>query len=1634
MGLWKVQFKALLKRNYLIKRRYISGVVWEFLLPVLFLVMFGLINLGSPKQKSPNIEWDADPIDRPTNGSIELLAAPNTSDSRQIADGVCKELNCTYTMFTDAEAAKDSYLSNISNTKFGLIFDGQDSSYTIRLTKDIVRLDLFSYDVADCSYDDICPSRQYITSGMAALQAAVDHEIVKLKNASAISPQLQGQLMPEYRRDAVRLNQTLRFMLPFYMIYAMGFVGMFLTYSAVDDKVKNRRDHLTMMGMAPSAYWAAGCVVNLPLSFVICCAGVLILALFNFFSTSLAYVYFFFALLIYAMNSILIGICWSAVLPKTEYIFVTIFGTVALGAIGLVNMIWTDYLTDPWQPQSPLVIGGIICLIPPAGFASILERMFVLSYRYEGGLVAGSFTAGNLSLVVMLVILIVDIFLLAAFAMWLEGILPNSLGGKLPLCFCFDRKYWKPEPVDPEVVRSYELNVELDEDADVEPVPRSMASKAAVRLFNMKKEFVQSNGCSGTERVQAVQGVTLDIYEGQITALLGHNGAGKTTLINMMTGIMPVTSGSATLYGYDVSNGVDLQAIRGMIGICPQKDVIVERLTVREHLELYAHLKGVPEKEVADKIRKTVADCDLVEQIDTRAEKLSGGQKRKLNVGMALIGNPKILFLDEPTAGMDPYSRRHLWSLLKNSREGRVILLTTHFMDEADVLADRKAVISKGRLQCAGSSLYMKNKFGVGYQLTLLVEDARKQEVLGSLIAEVIEDSTHKRTFGKEITYNLPIQQSAKFSDLFMALESHKEELSVTSYSIAMITLEEVFLKLGEQAEEEERLDKENLQGRQIKNATSVHPEVEERFQASEEDNPINMERTNVATNRRRLWHMVRLRLKMIPREGFLIVSLILYLIALAAGVVLIVVSTDGISQASPPKNVTLDVINSTTSSYDDKFAASDVVYSNKSSANIDGLLDPIRTAVSPPYFLSDYNGDYSKTYPPVAPFGYDINTFSTAINTTLSEWPSAEGIVYAFNTGSFAGMSFVFAVYVGSSFYTVYIVGEREKKLKPLLRTAGVTVNTYFGTYAILYLILLGPPLLIAAIVIIAFQVPGFQAPLAAILLILHILIQLIVIILLSFCWSYVFDKPQTAGNVSNINIWLTLLFFTPVTILINIPSTVQIAKLLHHVFCIIIPYYSFPGGLLMFLETHRSYLLEVNDLSATVPSIAYIEPKNGILSALIGGLIWIFLLFVFLRIGEIKVTEGQISDVFKCFANNLSRYNPMAHNVDVISEEDNDVAVEREKVHQIWQDTSQDVVMKASRLRKEFVRGKQKSDKVAVRNMTFHVEEGEVFGLLGPNGAGKTTVLNMIIAEHAPTAGQVMVDNIEVHSALSEAFEIIGYCPQFDALWPDVTPNELMIFIGISSGLSESQAKAAANYYIKMLKIEEHRDKFTKNLSGGTQRKVSFALALLGWPRLVLLDEPSTGLDPSSKRFLWDTIRSSFNGHSRSAILTTHYMEEADALCTRIGIMVNGALECLGSAQHLKDKFGDGYHLEVKLQDSADSQGDMDRLKAFVEQTFHESVVIEEFADRIQYAMPAKVVSSPGQVFGPIEENKESLKIEEYSFSQSTLEQVFLQFAKQQLQEDEDEENAEKLRERTTQILKKQKSLSSAAQQTHL
>jgi len=210
----------------------------------------------------------------------------------------------------------------------------------------------------------------------------------------------------------------------------------------------------------------------------------------------------------------------------------------------------------------------------------------------------------------------------------------------------------------------------------------------AISVVNLVKRY---------EDVTAVDGLSFDVEAGEIFGLLGPNGAGKTTVINVLCGLLDPTSGTATVLGFDVQK--ESSEIKEKIGVCPQEPAFFPYLTGRENIELIGNLHCMPKKEIGERTDWILERMGLGEGSRRRAGKYSGGMVRRMSLAMALVNDPEIAFLDEPTVGMDPQSRRATWGLIKDLKEkGSTVILTTHYIEEAEALADRVGIIDRGKL------------------------------------------------------------------------------------------------------------------------------------------------------------------------------------------------------------------------------------------------------------------------------------------------------------------------------------------------------------------------------------------------------------------------------------------------------------------------------------------------------------------------------------------------------------------------------------------------------------------------------------------------------------------------------------------------------------------------------------------------------------------------------------------------------------------------------------------------------------------------------------------------------------------------------------------------------------------------
>lgn len=378
------------------------------------------------------------------------------------------------------------------------------------------------------------------------------------------------------------------------------------------------------------------------------------------------------------------------------------------------------------------------------------------------------------------IMLIFDAILYLLIALYVEKIYPGDYGVPEKWNFPFTTKFWCNMVEYDGIYDVHSNGVDSNENFEIEPKNKTVG----IQVVGLRKVYGNK---------EAVEGLKLNMYEDQITVLLGHNGAGKTTTMSMLTGMIQPTSGTALVNGKDIRK--DIEAVRSSIGLCPQHNILFDDLTVREHIKFFSRLKGLQEKDVEREVDKYVKLLKLDNKIDARAGSLSGGMKRKLSVGIALCANSKVFLFDEPSSGVDPSARRALWDLLELEKSGRTVLLSTHFMDEADVLGDRIAIMSNGKLKAVGSPFFLKKQFGVGYHLVCVKRATCDPRRVTSLLRKYIPGLDISTDIGTELSYLLDERNVSVFQEMLRDLETNSEQLEIESYGISLTTLEEVFLK-----------------------------------------------------------------------------------------------------------------------------------------------------------------------------------------------------------------------------------------------------------------------------------------------------------------------------------------------------------------------------------------------------------------------------------------------------------------------------------------------------------------------------------------------------------------------------------------------------------------------------------------------------------------------------------------------------------------------------------------------------------------------------------------------------------------------------------------------------------------------
>lgn len=1274
-----------------------------------------------------------------------------------------------------------------------------------------------------------------------------------------------------------------------------------------------------------------------------------------------------------------------------------------LGLIAFFAMYSISNLFDDSSAESSKTYA---CLLPPVAMVFGVNALASVETTHVGMHFSNaSLLVDNFRFMTAIYMLLLDFVLYTILALYLEKVVPKDYGTTEKFYFPLKPSFWfksmrakrnSSAASDDSLVNATALSVTNPNFEEVSADLRSQEKQQQALSINcLRKVF----SVPGGEKV-AVKSVSLNLYSNQITCLLGHNGAGKTTLISMLTGVTEPTAGDATFHGLSLSQ--DMDELRNSLGICFQHDVLYPEMTVAEHLEFYARVKGFRGDLLEQEVVSKMAEVGLTDKKDARSDALSGGMKRKLSVAIALLGDSALVFLDEPTSGMDPYSRRSTWEILMNNRPGRVLVLTTHFMDEADILGDRIAIMAEGEVRCCGSSLFLKNRFGAGYNLTIVKKEGCNDRQVIDFITSRIPSSSVLSNVGTELAVQLPMNTSPQFPQLFRDLDLHLELLQLRTYGISVTTMEEVFIKVAEASDDDHQQHTlQNLVKQHSIPAFLPSSSMDDTIQCAynktnsslpvDEPLPARSEKDVV---RGQFKALVQKRFRIAKRDRvlrltglYLPVIWLLFgfstlqasdnkkndpIMALSAkalakestdGKVLLasfcqqsqgdwctsVLGTNAYFTGATPVEIDVDTIGSPPYTTDTP-TVFNVTYTSPAinASNATGYLLKLSEQIYEQGVIQGHVSQFGGLHVH-ADDSTNVLSYNVLINTTVKHGAAVfkalvDQSIYRLmakqldssadvsalkltvnshplpQTASTSSLMTSYLAFTACMFITIafayypasivtQLVRERQptKNAKHQQLISGVSIPVFWAANYAWDLVVYIFPCVMGLVLIQAYNfstLTGSSGCDTCTSATFPSVVLLMVLFGVAACpyayaWSFAFTDPGSAQSaIIKINLLLGLVLMIVSFVLDYVSNTTEdINSVLKFVWRLS-PLYNLGSGLLNITIIAIVATGEYTTNSSTSKDPFALNNMGYELIFMILDAVLYMALALALdyrsTVPKLKKEEPGLFDTHE------------VHNGEPVDE---DVAAEAARVAS---GAAQGDAVVLRNLRKVYPSGK-----LAVQDLSFGLPKGACFGFLGINGAGKTTTMKMLTGDLLPSSGTATLSGFDILSQQIDVRREIGYCPQFDALFDLLSVREHLELFAQLKGVQAADLEMVVQAKMTQLNLSSFEDKLAGSLSGGNKRKLSVAIAMIGSPSILFLDEPSTGMDPVSRRFMWDVIADISTYSKRTTVmLTTHSMEECEALCTRVGIMVNGALQCLGSVQHLKNRFGDGLMFDAKLQ----------------------------------------------------------------------------------------------------------------------
>ncbi|XP_047048205.1 ABC transporter A family member 7-like [Lolium rigidum] len=623
-----------------------------------------------------------------------------------------------------------------------------------------------------------------------------------LKVRQGVSAEMRLEFLKEMPKAAIRIRLDLTTLLAaLFFTWTVQLLLPVILTCLVYEKQQKLRLMMKMHGLKDGPYWLISYFYFLALSAAYMILFVLFgsfigLEIFRSNSYGIQFLFFFIYINLQIVFAILLASFFSSVNTASVISYIYVFGSSLLGEALLKLFIEDATFPRLWLVVMELVPGFSLY----RGFYELAEYAASGSQKGKPGMQWGDLNDPVNGMKEVLVLMSVEWILMLPLAFLLDH---RPAWHPLFLFGILSTKHSSPtrRPDKAKQLSSTKIFADMIkhdvflERKLVKQLLMEMDTRSMIICHNLKKVY---HGKNGNPDKLAVRGLSLALRKGQCFGMLGPNGAGKTSFINMMIGLVRPSYGTAYIHGMDLRK--DMTEIYENIGVCPQHDLLWGTLTGREHLLFYGRMKNLTGAALVKAVDKSLKSVNLFYCGfgDKSVNKYSGGMKRRLSVAIALIGNPKVVYMDEPSTGLDTTSRNDLWNVIKRAKKECTIILTTHSMEEAEELCDRVGIFVSGNFHCLGTPNELKARYGGTRVLTITTAVEHEEEV-ARLITELSPSATKIYGMSGTQKFELP-KREVRLEGVFGAVAAARGRFPVQGWGVTDTTLEDVFIRVAKDA------------------------------------------------------------------------------------------------------------------------------------------------------------------------------------------------------------------------------------------------------------------------------------------------------------------------------------------------------------------------------------------------------------------------------------------------------------------------------------------------------------------------------------------------------------------------------------------------------------------------------------------------------------------------------------------------------------------------------------------------------------------------------------------------------------------------------------------------------------------